>query len=123
MRDGENFAISLDTSNDRFVVRLWGELSRETAPDLLDQMRAWLAAAAVPISSRVELCLDGLTFCDSNGIAVLLRVAADTCHAGHGVVLRHPRPLARRALDIADVGSVVAVEDGASDLATTAASP
>lgn len=66
------------------------------------------AFAEVPsgLGSRIELDLEGVSFIDSTGLGVLLRLAEQVAAAGGTVVIRNPARAVRRLLAITELESM-----------------
>ncbi|MDL4776516.1 MULTISPECIES: STAS domain-containing protein [Thermomonosporaceae] len=70
------------------VIALHGDLDIATAPDVRERLIAALRRATAP----VIIDLSGVTFCDANGLALLIAARRRARHDGLGLVLAAPRP-------------------------------
>ena len=89
------------------VVELTGEIDVNTAP----RMRAALDAA-LRTGVPVVIDMDGVTFMDSTGIAVLVSVNLRAIRIGTPVVLRAVPARIRNLLGLLGLEAVLAVEPG-----------
>lgn len=88
------FSYTAKNVNDVHLVFFQGELDVSTAEGLEDQL--------VEIAgSTVVIDLSGLTFTDSTGIGVMVRVKEQL---GDDLVLTRPRPSVRRVFEITGLG-------------------
>jgi anti-anti-sigma factor len=88
------------------VLRVAGELDLATA----DTLREHVRACAGPGIDRLVLDLAGVEFVDVTGLGVF--VEAQRLASAHGgtVVLRRPRPMVLRMLDLLKLGSAFELE-------------
>ena len=82
------------------VVRLRGELDMNTVPDLDD------AIAGLDGEDLVLDCHE-LSFLDSSGISLLVRVHRRRQHNGHSLVLRNVSGLPRKAIELCGLADVL----------------
>ena len=90
------------------VVHLSGELDIDSAPLLTDALRA----LARP-GGTIELDLTELTFIDSSGIRGLCH-AADRLGPHGRLVVRHPTPAVRRALELTGLDDLIDMDHDGS---------
>ena len=64
--------------------------------------------------------LIGLTYLDSQGIAMLARLAERARMNGGMLKLANPRDIVRRVLDITHLGEIITITDSAADAQTRA---
>ena len=89
-----------------FILR--GELDMLTAPQLTSRFISAIDRGA----ADVVLDVQHLDFCDSSGLAALVRLAQ---HLDHGTVtIAGPRPIVRRLLEVSGMIDVFTVTDGGS---------
>jgi anti-sigma B factor antagonist len=68
------------------------------------------AKVLVPMAERggrLVLDLDGLTYCDSRGVALFFDLAATARANGGSVALANPRPIVRRVFEIVELDQVI----------------
>jgi len=91
----------------RRIVIVTGEIDLGTGPELQER----LLDAALPGDADVVADLAEVTFLDSTGLAALAvshrRLAAD----GHKLIVRNPRPMIRRVIEITGLDTVIPIED------------
>jgi anti-anti-sigma factor len=90
------------------VIRFMGELDERSAEKAEDAALGLLARSSAPL---VELDLADVTFCGSCGLAVLIRISMAALAAGRHAVIRRPRPIVRRMIDVLDLQEILTVED------------
>ena len=83
-----------------------GELDHHGARDALREMELAIDAA---LPRKLMLDFSGVTFMDSSGIALILRARQRMEHFGGGLVVCHVPPQAKRVLDAAGIGRLVAI--------------
>ena len=100
-------AVELQTQEKTLIAILSGEIDHHCA----QPMRAEIDAKIDDLQPSV-LVLDfaGVTFMDSSGIAVVMRVRQRVRDLGGAVTLRGVRPQARKVLDAAGLDRFVTVE-------------
>jgi anti-anti-sigma factor len=105
--DDTEFRVTTRATGGEFVVSVVGAVDRATAPQLLEAM-----GAALDSGEKVILDLAAMTFIDSQGLEVLIEAHA---RAREGrlqrVVLRSPRPQARKVLEITGLDQLLTIED------------
>ena len=88
-------------------IALIGELDHQAAREIGGRLDRAIEAA-LPL--RLVLDWSGVTFMDSSGIAVVMRVRQRVRDLGGAVTLRGVRPQARKVLDAAGLDRFVTVE-------------
>lgn len=106
--DGTEFKVTSRATGGEVVVSVFGEVDLATAPELMAAVRAALEVD----EPRVVLDLANMTFIDSQGLKVLID-AYTRAQAGRAarVVLRSPRPQARRVLEVTGLDEFLTIED------------
>lgn len=89
------------------VVRLEGELDHHAAKEVMEEMERHLDVA-LPL--RTELDLGGVSFMDSSGIAVVLRLYKRMQNLGGSMKVTHVPRQAMRVLKTAGISRVVTIE-------------
>ena len=89
------------------VLELQGELDHHAAKEVMAEMDRHLDVA-LPL--RAELDFSGVTFMDSSGIAVILRLYKRMQNLGGSMKVIRVPPQAMRVLRAAGIGRVVAIE-------------
>jgi stage II sporulation protein AA (anti-sigma F factor antagonist) len=100
--DGARFTVSVGHAPDATVLRLVGELDRDTA----DALSAAFGTAFGAGTSRVLVDCQGLEFCDSTGLNVLLRARLAAADADSAVELSGLRAAVARLFEITGVDGV-----------------
>lgn len=104
--DPELFATEVTKEDGEVVVSVRGEIDIVTAPVL------WASLADVlPDTTRVVIDLRGTEFIDSTGLGVLVRALKRLRHHGGDLVLRAPRPNARKVLSVTCLDRVMTIVD------------
>jgi len=98
-------SIDVDRSAGRPTFTLRGDLDMLTAPQLTSRFLLAIDRAA----GDVVLDVRGLDFCDSSGLAALVRLAQHL-EAGTLTIAR-PRPIVRRLLEVSGMIDVFVVTD------------
>lgn len=93
----------------RLVLRLQGELDHHAAKEAMTEIDRHLDVA-LPV--RTELDLGEVSFMDSSGIAVILRLYKRMQNLGGSLRVTRVPPQAMRVLQAANIGSVVTIEKG-----------
>jgi anti-sigma B factor antagonist len=106
--DPSALRITADVEGSRPVLRLAGELDLATADLLRERVHALLGRG----SEVTELVLDvaGLEFLDVTGLGALLEVRRKLVASGGALILRRPRPMVLRMLDLLQLGSTLQIE-------------
>jgi anti-sigma B factor antagonist len=104
--DGIDFDVSRVDGDDEVVVSVAGEVDFSTAPRLSEVL-----AAALDGDRKVIIDLTAMSFIDSQGIWVLVEAykANPTGHADR-LVIRSPRPQARKVLEITGIDKLLKIE-------------
>jgi anti-sigma B factor antagonist len=87
------------------LVRVDGELDIRTCDEL-----ERVTGAAADRGGRVVLDLSGLTFCDSTGLASLVRLHKRATAADGELVLRSPAPRVRDLITLTGLDQLLAIE-------------
>lgn len=98
------FSVHLVASSDHAAtVEVHGELDVSTAPKLQDRLHDLIT------EGKRDLIVDlaGMTFIDSTGLGVLVSALKRAREAGGGLVLREPRPSARKVFEISGLAQIV----------------
>jgi anti-sigma B factor antagonist len=105
------FSVDVAHIDGATVLRFEGELDLAYAQQA--ENRA-LEAFGSTDGGRLVIDLSGLSYCDSSGIRALLNVENWAAKRDLRVVLRHPRPIVRRVLEIMGVDERLTIDgDGA----------
>jgi anti-sigma B factor antagonist len=96
-RSPTEFSVTVGHHRDTVTIAPAGELDLATAPLVADHLAALAAGGGV---SRVVLDLDGLTFFDSSGVALLLGCWRRAGREGWDLEIVGTPPLARGVLDL-----------------------
>ena len=91
------------------VLELQGELDHHAAKEVMLEIDRCLDVA-LPL--RTELDFSGVTFMDSSGIAVILRLFKRMQNLGGSMKVTRVPPQAMRVLQAASIGRVVTIEEG-----------
>ena len=95
--------VTTGDNGEAIVLRLAGELDMSTAPELLDQVVALVAAG----TSRVVVDLAALTFCDSAGLTSFVRADRRCAAAGGWLRLTGAHGHVARVIEISGLGEVL----------------
>ncbi len=93
--------------NGNVVVGARGEIDIATA----DQLWAALVEALTAWTGQVVVDFAEVTFLDSQGVATLLRVHKDCDFDPGRLIVRSPRPQARRVFEQTGLDSILRIED------------
>lgn len=91
----------------KLSLRLDGELDHHAAREVMAEIDRHLDVA-LPL--RTELDFSGITFMDSSGIAVILRLLKRMQNLSGSMYVSHVPPQAYRVLEAAGIGRIVAIE-------------
>ena len=91
----------------KLSLRLDGELDHHAAREVMAEIDRHLDVA-LPL--RTELDFSGITFRDSSGIAVILRLLKRMQNLSGSMYVSHVPPQAYRVLEAAGIGRIVAIE-------------
>lgn len=108
--DRAELSIAVQQMPDEAVVRLVGEIDMLTAAKLSATVNELLTEPP----SRIVLDLDGVTFCDSQGLGTLVVLSRKASHAQSLLVLTNVGDFLRRVLDITGLRSALMIRDGQS---------
>lgn len=100
--DGERFTVSVGPAPDATVLRLAGELDHDTADALSGAFETALGGG----TPRVLVDCEGLEFCDSTGLNVLLRARLSAADAGTAVELTGLHAAVARLFEITGADGV-----------------
>ena len=89
------------------VLAVGGEIDVVTA----DQVRAALIESLDEWSGRVVVDLAGVSFLDSQGIAMLVRVRKACGVDAKRLVIRSPRPQVRKVFELTGLHTILRIED------------
>ena len=89
------------------TVIVHGELDVSTAPRLQDRLYELIADG----KHDITLDLAGMSFIDSTGLGVLVSTLKRTREAGGALVLRQPRPPAKKVFEISGLSQIVDIVD------------
>ena len=98
--------VDVAEENGTLVLRLCGELDMASR----DAIEPVVMAAIATVGS-VVLDLGDLSFCDSNGLAMLITASQQVAANGSSFAVCNMRPSVRRAFDIAGLGDLISVVD------------
>lgn len=101
--------LSAKRNGRNLTLRLCGELDHHAARAVMEEMDRHLDVA-LPI--RTELDLSGLSFMDSSGIAVILRLYKRMQNLDGRLKVTGVPPQAMRVLKTAGISRVVIIEEG-----------
>jgi anti-anti-sigma factor len=91
----------------RSVVTVAGELDVATAP----QLDSFLHCMCFPVDGDVEIDAAGMSFCDCDGLSVLLRAGKRRRERGWRLTVKHPSASLRRLLALADADEFLHITD------------
>ena len=99
--------ITVKSTDRNLLLQLSGELDHHAARDTIRELELAIDAA---LPRKLVLDMEGVTFMDSSGIAVILRAHRRMLHLnGSMLVCRVPRQ-ARKVLDAAGIGRLVRIQ-------------
>lgn len=99
--------ITIQTQQGAAIITLSGEIDHHGARAM---MAALEEAISVSLPHRLTLDLSGVSFMDSSGIALLLRVHRHVTQYGGTMRVTATPAQARRVLDAAGVGRLISLE-------------
>lgn len=102
----ELFAAEVTKGDGEVVVAVRGEIDVVTAPVLWEQL-----VDAIPDTKRLVIDLRDTAFIDSTGLGMFVRALKRLRHNGGDLVLRSPRPNARKVLNMTSLDRVITIED------------
>jgi anti-sigma B factor antagonist len=89
------------------VVALHGEIDVATA----DQLREALVEALTVWSGQVVIDLAGVSFIDSQGLGILIRVRKDCDSDPKRLTIRSPQPQTRKIFELTGLDTILGIED------------
>lgn len=104
--DPEPFSVEVTKGDGDVVVAVRGELDLVSGPMLWERL-----AEIIPDTERLVIDLGGVEFIDSTALSVLVRALRRLRHAGGDLILRAPRPNARKILNLTGLDRVMTIED------------
>ena len=105
MTTAGQFDFTVAAADGRAEVHLVGDLDISTAPLLREGLLGVLAEG----TNDVTLDMSRLSFIDSTGLSVLVGAYKRARHDGRAMVLRNPRPSARKVLEISGLDTVIPI--------------
>ena len=103
--DPELFSAEVTRGDGEVVVAVRGEIDLVTAPVLWESL-----VDVLPDTKRLVVDLAETAFIDSTGLGVLVRTLKRLRHGGGDLVLRSPRPNARKVLSLTGLDRVITIE-------------
>lgn len=101
-----HFSVGVELADRRAVIRPHGELDLATAPEVEQQVLAvWTEGV-----ETVVLDLGGVSFFDSSGLRLLMRLQAQATTSARSFALRNRSAAVMRVLDLTRLGDRFAVE-------------
>ena len=100
-------AVAYTTQNRALTVSLSGELDHHRVKGVIRELEGEIDRL---LPQQLVVDCAGVTFMDSSGIAVVMRVRQRVRDLGGAVTLRGVRPQARKVLDAAGLDRFVTVE-------------
>lgn len=94
--------VEVSTQADRAVISLHGELDLAN----VESVESVINRADIAAPGRVELDLAGLTFCDSSGLRMLLRVRRVVVEAGGAFVVTNAGGAVARSIEVTGLADV-----------------
>ncbi|WP_024288928.1 STAS domain-containing protein [Cellulomonas sp. KRMCY2] len=104
--DGQTSGMALQDEPGRTVVRVWGEIDLEVRRDSADLCQA-VADRGLPVVIDAR----GVTFIDSTGMSILVRLARDGEAGGYPVTLHNAPWMLRELLSITGVDRLLPLTD------------
>ena len=89
------------------LLQFFGEMDHHGARDTIREVDLAIDAA---LPSKLVLDMEGVTFMDSSGIAVILRAHRRMQHMSGSMLVCHVPGQARRVLDAAGIGRLVRIQ-------------
>ena len=99
--------ITVSSRDNAVTIALSGEIDHHGAKAMMAELDE---AIAERLPARLILDMSGVTFMDSSGIAVLLRVLRQMGHTGGALRVTAIPTQARRVLDAAGVGRLITLD-------------
>ena len=107
--DASPLRIAVESDGATTVLRLTGELDLATAELLRERVRTLLGYGTV--LERLVLDLAGLEFLDVTGLGALLETRRKLSATGVTLVLRRPRPMVVRMLDLLNLEEALQIDE------------
>jgi anti-sigma B factor antagonist len=104
--DPELFTAEVTEGDGEMVVTVRGEIDLVTVPVLWESL-----VDVILDTKRLVVDLRETAFIDSTGLGVLVRALKRLRHGGGDLVLRSPRPNARKVLNLTGLDRVITIED------------
>jgi anti-anti-sigma factor len=105
--DETEFHVTYRATGGEFVVSVFGEVDIVTTPKLLEAM-----GVALDSGETIILDLAAMSFIDSQGVKVLVEAHAQAQQGRlQRVVIRSPRPQARKVLEVTGLAELLTIED------------
>jgi anti-sigma B factor antagonist len=98
------FSIAVGHSRDTVTIAPVGEVDLATAPLIADHLEAIATGAGV---SHLVIDLEGVTFMDSNGVALLLGTWRRAAREGWTLTIARTPPAVSAVLDVCGLGDVL----------------
>src|SRR4051794_24936733 len=98
-------AVSVGATESVAVLVVEGELDMTTTSQLLDTTQSVVAEGR----DRLVLDLGRLTFCDSAGLAVIVRILREVAAAGGTLAIAQPTPFVRSVLELTGVSEAIMI--------------
>lgn len=99
--------ITTKSTDRNLLLQFSGELDHHAARDAIREVEQAIDAA---LPRNLILDMEGMTFMDSSGIAVILRAHRRMQHLGGSMLVCHVPRQAKRVLDAAGVGRLVRIQ-------------
>lgn len=101
----EPFSVQVTSGDGEVVVFVRGEIDIISGPMLWERL-----AEAIPDTKRLVLDLRDAEFIDSSGLSIFVRALKRLRHGGGDLILRSPRPNARKVFNITGLDRVMTIE-------------
>ncbi|HEY3438218.1 MAG TPA: STAS domain-containing protein [Actinotalea sp.] len=111
--DGGTSGMALQEEDGRSVVKVWGEIDLETRRSAGELCQA-VADRGLPVVIDAQ----DVTFMDSTGMSILVRLARDGESRGYPVSLHHAPWLLRELLSITGVDQLLQVTEESDEAST-----
>jgi anti-anti-sigma factor len=109
--------IDVDKREAVTVAAVGGELDLATAPELFETVSSRISAG----DRHIVLDLSGLTFCDSAGLSLFVRLQRQLEELGGDLTLAAPTPIVRRVLDVTGLAAAFGSHDSVDESVAAAA--
>ncbi|HYH50231.1 MAG TPA: STAS domain-containing protein [Acidimicrobiia bacterium] len=104
--DPELFGAEIRQEDGEVVVAVRGEIDIVTAPVLWEMI-----VEVISDTKRLVVDLTETEFIDSTGLGVLVRALKRLRHHGGDLILRSPKPNARKVLHMTSLDRVISIEE------------